>query len=355
MTRRGVALSEADLVLVLLHGPGVPGNDLARSADKLLRLLSQAVPQTTVVLPEGPLQQGSGRAWWSMPELSSHADPEKVSRITAPPLELTQRLVRTVRHVLGEGGERTRKLVLGGFSQGAVLATHCLLALRTQGFNASALLIFSGILDAGVLAQAASLSLGVRAAISIFVSHGEDDDVIPEVLVHRAIAVLQRAAKMTACPLSWHTRFHEGLHEIGDGTLESAASWIRSIERALPDARAKSIPEALAPEEAASSTTAGKNDKLETFGLLAAEAEEPKAADDDSSPEILPAPDPVEVPDMSNMSLEAILAVMDALEDRRTGMELQVSCPDEAGCAKLPPAVLKPPKRDRRRQPCFRL
>lgn len=242
-----------------------------------------------------------------------------------------------VKKVLAESGRSPQKLVLGGFSQGAVLATHCLQALRFQGINAAALLVMSGILDAGLLRQAANLRLSARAEIAVFLSHGEDDDTIPEVLVHRAIATFRSLEGTTACRLTLETHFHEGLHEIGDGSLESAASWLVNISSRLPDASLLAASELEARRKTAASNSTATPDRVEEL----------EAASDASSPEVLPAPDPADPPDMTDMasmSLEEVLASIDSLQESNADAELQARQAEEP-TRRLPPELFASPPR----------
>src|SRR4051794_4733929 len=119
-------------VVVLMHGFGAPGTDLV----PLWRELS--VPSSVrFVFPEAPLDSGfGGRAWWhiDMARLQSRFSPDAVARLTteipegidqarAALLELLAALERDFH-------SKPETTVIGGFSQGAMLATD--VVLRTD-------------------------------------------------------------------------------------------------------------------------------------------------------------------------------------------------------------------------------
>jgi phospholipase/carboxylesterase len=111
-------------VVILLHGFGAPGDDLvglARSLD---------VPAgTRFILPEAPLDAGGGgRAWWPIdrdellqarrtgqPRDLSQQRPEGLADARAAVLRLIEETCRDLQLNLSQ-------IIVGGFSQGAMLA-----------------------------------------------------------------------------------------------------------------------------------------------------------------------------------------------------------------------------------------
>merc|ERR1711971_1257625 len=104
-------------------------------------------------------------------------------------------------------------------------AAHCMHALRCDGISASALLLISGALDAGLWAKAAGSAPGACEKLLVFLAHGEDHETIPEMVIHRGIAAVEGLAGNTVSEISLDTHFHEGGHEIGEGTVEAIAMW----------------------------------------------------------------------------------------------------------------------------------
>jgi len=197
-----------------------------------LTSVSATIHNFTIVLPLGPIPDGRGRCWWPMQPLSNTGSLEAVSRDTTPAPQLVQRLVLTVRKALAlaSSSGSLSKLVLGGFGQGAFLACHGVAALRAEGVVADALVIISGFLDVGVLRKAAdTLPDAAMAPIHVFAAHGEDDQVLPELLVHKSISALRELTDVTVCDISLEMFFHEEEHIVGEGTVEAIIKWLESI------------------------------------------------------------------------------------------------------------------------------
>lgn len=171
-------------VVVLLHGFGAPAEDLVPLADEIA-----APPGTRFIFPGAPLELPMGyfdaRAWWMI-------DMERLQR--AMMLGEVRDLSRDVPEGLGEARlmvdelldevqaryqENGQRLVLGGFSQGAMLATD--VALRSDRPLAG-LVLMSGTLLAED--QWAPL-MARRAGLKILQSHGTMDPILPFSLAER--------------------------------------------------------------------------------------------------------------------------------------------------------------------------
>lgn len=171
-------------VVVLLHGFGAPGGDLVPLAREL------ALPaETRFVFPEGPLELDVGlqdaRAWWmidmeKLQEALVGGRMRDLSREVPPGLgaanEALNGLLDAVQTQLRVPSER---LVLGGFSQGAMLAMD--VALRGDRPLAG-LALLSGTLLA---AEEWSPLMVARAGLRVFQSHGMSDPVLPFILAER--------------------------------------------------------------------------------------------------------------------------------------------------------------------------
>src|SRR4051794_23551020 len=129
------------LAIVLCHGYGAPATDLVGLAQPLLATAPAGVKKAVLIFPGGPLDlagQGmpGGRAWWpvDLDRLINRRTPELVEgfRRDCPPglIESRDMLV----HLLAEAGHHfgltADRFVLGGFSQGAMLATDVALRLK---------------------------------------------------------------------------------------------------------------------------------------------------------------------------------------------------------------------------------
>lgn len=117
--------------VVLLHGFGAPGTDLISIGDVL------SVPEGTgIFFPEGPLDLGqllgphysSARAWWpiDMAQLQiamMTGQVERAARNLATGLDAARdRICQLVNEIQSQFRLDASKIVLGGFSQGAIAA-----------------------------------------------------------------------------------------------------------------------------------------------------------------------------------------------------------------------------------------
>jgi phospholipase/carboxylesterase len=164
-------------VVVLLHGFGAPGDDLV----PLWRTLT--VPrETRFVFPAAPIDLGpsymGGRAWWpidleermrrrAMGEVPSIREvPEGLAVARTKVLAMLDEMARTLQPQPG-------KLVLGGFSQGGMLALD--VALHSPAALAG-LVVLSGT---HIAAAEWESRLDARRGLPVFMSHGRVDEMLP--------------------------------------------------------------------------------------------------------------------------------------------------------------------------------
>jgi phospholipase/carboxylesterase len=177
-------------VVVLLHGFGAPGDDLVPLWEAL------AVPTgTRFVFPEGrlALPYGSGRAWWMIDLERLQRDQaagrlRDLSRDMPPGLpEARMQITGLLDDVERKLGADPRRLVLGGFSQGAMLS--CDVALRTARPLAG-LVLMSGTL----LSQEEWVPLmPKRRGLKVLQSHGGADPLLPLSLAEQLRTLLAQA------------------------------------------------------------------------------------------------------------------------------------------------------------------
>jgi phospholipase/carboxylesterase len=164
-------------IVVLLHGFGAPGDDLV----PLWRAI--AAPRgTRFVFPQGPVDLGpramGGRAWWhidleermrrqALGEKRDLAEiPEGLAGARALVDEMLVDVERTLRPSPG-------KLVLGGFSQGAMLSLD--VALHSSRALAG-LVLLSGT---HIAANEWAARYEARRGLPVFMSHGQNDEILP--------------------------------------------------------------------------------------------------------------------------------------------------------------------------------
>jgi phospholipase/carboxylesterase len=164
-------------VVVLLHGFGAPGDDLV----PLWRTL-EAPPGTRFVFPAAPLAldgfSRGGRAWWwidmeaavrrRIGGVARDVDevPEGLDSARAAVDELLDEVEKVLRPAPG-------KVVLGGFSQGAMLALD--VALRS-GRDLAGLVLMSG---SQIAARQWAPRFEARRGLPVLMSHGRDDELLP--------------------------------------------------------------------------------------------------------------------------------------------------------------------------------
>jgi phospholipase/carboxylesterase len=179
--RLAAAKGRATELVILLHGYGADGNDLIGLASHWQARMPGAefvAPHAPDPVPGAP----SGFQWFPISRLDPHEMQGGVA-MAAPRIEefLNQELER-----LQLPPER---LVLAGFSQGAMLALH--LGLR-RVTPPAAIIGFSGLL--------ASPPPDAHARPPVLLTHGDVDNVIPANAMFAAATVLGRAG----VPVQWH-------------------------------------------------------------------------------------------------------------------------------------------------------
>lgn len=209
-------------VVVLLHGWAAPGDDLVSLADVL-----GAPHGTRFLFPEGPLPidmgLGESRAWWMIDvrQLNEHV-------ATGRPRDLSREVPKGMAEARGrvlalleEAGKKLEAVpeqtVLGGFSQGAMLA--CDVALRSDHPFAG-LAVLSGT----VLARDEWLQLMPgRRGLRVLQSHGRSDDVLPYFLAEQLRDFLTDAGAV----VDWIG--FDGGHEIPETVLTRFGSFLHEV------------------------------------------------------------------------------------------------------------------------------
>lgn len=168
-------------LVVLLHGFGAPGTDLVPLAAEVdaPQSVRWLFPMAPLVLDPGAPEVAAPRAWWmiDMVELQVAAMTGEFAPLTerkpAGIDEARAKLVSLLDAAERELGVAQAQVVLGGFSQGAMLATDTVLR-STRPF--AGLAILSGTLISKKDWQA--LAAG-RSGLPVLQSHGRADPILP--------------------------------------------------------------------------------------------------------------------------------------------------------------------------------
>lgn len=185
LTVRFLGADAPELLVVLCHGFGAAGDDLVPVAEHLLALRPGLGERVRFAFPAAPLELPEmmpwfeARAWW-------HIDVDRIQRALAAgdlsglrqerPDGLPsarRKLLRVVDEAARQAGLPLGRVVVGGFSQGAMLTTD--LALRMEEAPA-ALAAFSGVL---IQEDDWTRLAAGRRGLRVLQSHGRQDPVLP--------------------------------------------------------------------------------------------------------------------------------------------------------------------------------
>jgi phospholipase/carboxylesterase len=209
--------TDATLTCVLLHGFGAPGHDLVSLAGAL-------DAPVRCVFPAAPLalggMYGDARAWWLIDLAQLEHDMQRgIPRQRRA--EIPDGLLAARAHVLqlleALAARAPGRVVLGGFSQGAMLALD--VALHREAPPAG-LLLMSGTLIAEDAWRPRMASL---AGVPVMLSHGRHDPLLP----FDAAELLRDQLTAAGAVVDW--RPFAGGHEIPPVVLDGASQLLRGV------------------------------------------------------------------------------------------------------------------------------
>ena len=209
--------------IVLCHGFGAPGDDLVALSGAL-----PVPPGTRWFFPEAPLTIDfgfgqTGRAWWpidmmALQEAMLRGRRDALSTTTPDGLHEARRALAGCLEALGatHGIVRNSTLV-GGFSQGSMLATELALS---EGEPFAGLVVLSGTLLCRDRWE--PMARAHAAGLHVLMTHGRRDPILPFAWAEDLRAVLAAAgADVTWVP-------HAGAHEIPRLALEGLAAFAKA-------------------------------------------------------------------------------------------------------------------------------
>lgn len=186
------------LLVVLNHGFGASGDDLAGLGVQLLQTVPELAAAVRFVFPAAPQDLAEfgmpgGRAWWpiNMARLMQMQQTRDYSQLTQlrPPgmTEATAQLAEAVREMQHTWGLLENQIVVGGFSQGAMVSTSLVLE---QPLHPALLVIFSGtLLDRARWEELARQHGGCP----VLLSHGSEDEILPQSAAEELLQLLQKS------------------------------------------------------------------------------------------------------------------------------------------------------------------
>ena len=203
--RLAPASGTADALVVVIHGYGADGNDLIGLGAEWRALL----PGAAFVAPHAPepcVEAGMGRQWFFI-DRSDPAARWRGANAAGPILDhfLDQELART--------GVEPQRLVLVGFSQGAMMALH--VGLR-RAVAPAAIVAYSGM-----VIGPEHLATEITCAPPVLLVHGDADPVVP----FESLAAARNALAAAGVPCQWHVAAGVG-HGIDAVGLQRGGAFI---------------------------------------------------------------------------------------------------------------------------------
>ena len=178
--RRPPISGETKSVVIFLHGYGADGADLLGLADPL----GPHMPDTAFIAPDAPDRcpgNPAGFQWFPIPWIDGSSDEEA----SAGALQAVMDLDGFIAQILKQEGIAPDRLVVFGFSQGAMLALRALV-LRDEAI--AGIVACSGrVLDPESYAET------VRAKPPVLLMHGDQDEMVPPGHFNEAGQVLEAA------------------------------------------------------------------------------------------------------------------------------------------------------------------
>ncbi|MGE5186221.1 MAG: alpha/beta hydrolase [Acidobacteriota bacterium] len=208
-------VGDGPVTCVLLHGFGAPGDDLVPLADHLA---------ARCVFPEAPLElagiYGDARAWWLLDlarlelELASGTPRDRRGEVPEGLPAARDHVMRLLDQVQARLGVDDAHLVVGGFSQGAMVALD--VALHRER-PVAGVVVMSGTL----LAESEwRPRMSKLAGVPVLQSHGRRDPLLPFSIAE----VLRDQLKAAGADVEWHDFI--GGHEIPPVVLDALARFV---------------------------------------------------------------------------------------------------------------------------------
>ena len=172
-----------ELVVILCHGYGAPADDLVGLGGELLQSTPALMGRVRFVFPAAPLPLDNvpfgGRAWWPIDMMAlqraiERGEARKMADEVPPALAAARQKLRgLIDAVHTETGLPLAKIVVGGFSQGAMLSTD--VALRLEEAPAALLVLSGALIDQTEWRRRAP----ARKGLPVLQSHGTSDPILP--------------------------------------------------------------------------------------------------------------------------------------------------------------------------------
>jgi phospholipase/carboxylesterase len=220
LTTRILGPANATTTVILMHGFGAPGDDLVGLAPYI-------TAPVRFVFPEAPLElgglYGDSRAWWLLDlarlerELGSGQAHDRSAEVPEGLVAARDHVTRLVDEVKAKFELTDSQLVLGGFSQGAMMALD--VALHAKAPPAG-LVLMSGTFLAEPVWGPRFASL---AGVPVLMSHGRRDQLLP----FAASEALRDRLRAAGAKVEWID--FAGGHEIPPPVVDAVGAFLRRL------------------------------------------------------------------------------------------------------------------------------
>ena len=218
------------IAVIICHGYGASLEDLAPLAQEWLSVLGNEGANFRFVFPNAPhslaeLGMPTARAWWpiNMARLAEAVQANSFDELhdQVPPGidQARESLEQVALSVLKDLPTETPRLVLGGFSQGAMLAMDT--SIRGKIDAPALLLQFSGTVVCRPAWESAAKER--LAETEVFQSHGTMDPVLP----FASAVVLRDLLRLAGVSVDFHE--FDGPHTIDGFSVEKVAVHLKTL------------------------------------------------------------------------------------------------------------------------------
>ncbi|MGD9889057.1 MAG: alpha/beta hydrolase [Halothiobacillaceae bacterium] len=197
------------LSLILLHGLGASGNDMQPIAQAITARLQTPQRNIRIHCPDAPARPVTVNGGYVMPAWFDLYSLEAHTRMDIDGIEQNRQRISQLIAAELAAGILPEHIILGGFSQGGVIAMHCALHQPQR---------LGGLLALSTWLPHTDLPSPSHAACQtpVFIGHGTDDDLIPLQAAHRTQTTLAELGYTTILQQSYPMPHSISMEEIDD-------------------------------------------------------------------------------------------------------------------------------------------
>lgn len=165
------------LSLILLHGLGADGNDMQPIAQAIRARLHYAHPDLHLRIhcPDAPVRPVTVNGGYLMPAWFDLYGLEADAPVDTDGIEQSRQRISQLLEAEHRAGVAWQHIIIGGFSQGGVIAMHCALHLDQR---LGALLALSTWLPRSLYPESDIRPSASACQTPVFIAHGREDDLI---------------------------------------------------------------------------------------------------------------------------------------------------------------------------------